>query len=210
MKRVVVKGETVRVCDRCVREELKMKMRLETGDIGFVLLQKLEQLQDERKRQEIERKTKETAILSVQKTANHRITSTQQKLEELDQELTRETDQLTRKKNIVKELKAGLRASREAEEMTKTRLSQLQGKCSALQEEIQANKQDCEQMLETTDHRVAQSQGTIGKSEAQRLLCQSCRSRAGTVGRPVERVASLETFSLKRQEESCGKGCVLT
>jgi len=187
-----------------------MKMRLETGDIGFVLLQKLEQLQDERKRQEIERKTKETAILSVQKTANHRITSTQQKLEELDQELTRETDQLTRKKNIVKELKAGLRASREAEEMTKTRLSQLQGKCSALQEEIQANKQDCEQMLETTDHRVVQSQGTIGKSEAQRLLCQSCRNRAGTVGRPAERVASLETFSLKRQEEGCGKGCVLT
>lgn len=209
MRRTVVEGELVRVCDKCIREELQMKMRLETGDVGFVLLQRLEKLRDDRKRQEIEGKSKETAIVSVQKNANHRIISSQQKLEELSQDLSRESDQLARKKNIVKELKAGLRASREAEEMVRSRLSQLQAQRSSLQEEILENRQECEQILTTTDHYVREIQGNVSKSEAQRALCVECRGRIGTAGRTTERMASLETVTVKRMQGGCVQSCVL-
>jgi chromosome segregation ATPase len=203
-----MEGEAVRVCDWCVREDLKMRMRLETGDMGFVLLQRLESLREERKRQEIEGKSKESAILTVQKTANQRIISGQQKLEELEQGLIRETDQYDRKKNIVKELKAGLAASKEAEQMAKSRLDQLQAKLASLREEIRTNKLDCEQILESTDHSVAQLRGRISKTEGQRTLCQNCKAKITETNRPAERMASLETITLKRPPEGCA--CVLS
>lgn len=203
--------EDGRVCDRCMKERLTMRMKRETGDVGFEVMQRLERLKEEKRRKVHEGNNKEQAILGVQKAANQRVVSSQQKLEDLELELTRETDQRHRKEKIVKELKAGLKASKEAEHLAKTRLAQVQSQLDALKEEIRVNNLECEQILTTTDHRVAERKACISSQEAWHILCSSCRSQLSSATLPTvaERMASFETLAPPQSSGGCAQSCLL-